>query len=482
MNIIKRMVVIMACGLVLSACQPTPEEEIVVNKNDGKFQQALDATPEETAQVKDTFQVQETEMPVEYPERWQAEFEKYGGRLKFAIDADVIVSDAGSYPVVTIKPYYIPIDQANKIVETIFGTLDVYCALYERTKDQIQDMIVQVKADIKKAENDGDEEMAEQYRETLASMTESLKYAPDEATYNKYNGEYDIYISEGSEQWSIVLREDPLDVKTPSLSIHNIVRSEIGNGYDASVSYGNFSVEQHLFYDDLLLKTKYKDNPVFNTDEAKTAVEKADSFLAEIDIKERVVEQMYAIAASEGSEEIIGYKIFYGKKFNGITIPRNVQFGGSAWANSIQTQENYVAPFDYEQMMVDVTYGEVSCFEWQSAFETNQVLNDDVELMPFDEIMSRAESQLAVKYAYLEGREDETQNLYVDEIILTYAVEPIQNEKYQYMLIPVWAFYGGVDYGEGTEVYEGEIREGRYPIQRSLLTVNAVDGSVIFGR
>jgi hypothetical protein len=70
----------------------------------------------------------------------------------------------------------------------------------------------------------------------------------------------------------------------------------------------------------------------------------------------------------------------------------------------------------------------------------------------------------------------------VDEIILTYAVEPIQNEKYQYMLIPVWAFYGGVDYGEGTEIYGGEIREGRYPYQWSLLTINAVDGSVIFGR
>ena len=468
--------------ILLSACQPTPEEEIVVNKNDGKFQQALDVTPEETAQIDADSQVQETEIPVVYPERWQAEFEKYNGRLKFAIDADVVVSDAKSYPVVTLKPYYVPIEQANKIVEAVFGALDVYCGIYERTKEQIQDMIVQVKADIKKAENDGDEEMAEQYRETLVSMTESLKEAPDEATYRKYKGEYDIYNSKDSEQWSITLRQDPMDVKTPSLSIHNIIRCEMSNGYDTSILYGNFSEDQHIFCDDSILKTEYSDNPIFNTDEAKKAVQKANSFLSDIDIKDRVVEQMYAIAASEGSDEIIGYKVYYGKKFNNIIIPSGVQSGGPVMGNYNEDQENYIAPFTYEQLVVEVTDSKISKFEWEYPFEINEIIKDNIELLPFDEIMSRAETQLAVKYAYLEGREDESQNLYVDEIILTYAVAPIQDKRYQYMLVPVWAFYGGVDYCDKTEVYPGEFREGRYPRHSSLLTINAVDGSVIFGR
>ena len=475
------LLIIIVCWF-FAACQPTPEEEIVVNKNDGKFQQALEATQEETAQIEEALQEQEAQIPVEYPERWQAEFEKYGGRLEFSIDADVIVSDAKNYPVVTLKPYYVPIEQANKIVEAVFGTLDVYCALYERTKEQMQDMIVQVKADIKKAENDGDEEMAEQYRETLASMTESLKDAPDEATYRKYKGEYDVYNSKDYEQLSITLREDPLDVKTPGLSIHNIIRCEMSNGYDTSILYGNLLEEQYMFYDDSLLKIKCLDNPVFNTDQAKKTVKRSNEFLSKIGIEDRIVESMGAIVGSEGSDEIIGYKINYGKKFNGITIPRGVQSGGTAWDNSIQNQENFVAPFVYEQLVVEICNDEVSGFRWDFPYEINEVLKDDVELMPFDEIVSLAETQLAVKYAYLEGREDEIQNLYVDEIILTYAVEPIQNEKYQYMLIPVWAFYGGVDYGTGTEVYGGEIREGRYPNQRSLLTINAVDGSVIFGR
>ena len=464
--------------ILLAACQPTPEEEIVVNKNDGKFEQELQATPTETPVLQET---QHVEAKIKYPENWQAYYEKYDGRLKMTIDAEVIVSDAEKYPIAEIKPYYIPIEQANKMIEAIYGTLDIYCVIYERTKEDIQNMIVQVKADINKAENDGDEEAAEQYRETLNSMVESLKDAPDVAEPQKYSGEYDIYQGEDSEQWSISVRENPLDVHTPYLGIHNIVRSKIGNGYNASVSYGNFSEDQHVFIDESILKTKYSENPIFDTDKAKKAVEIANSFLTEIGIEDRVVEYMLALPESESQDEIIGYKIFYGKKFNGIIIPRNVQFGGSWYGNSIQTEENYIAQFTYEWLEMDVTDGEISGIEWNSPFDIKQIVKDDIELMPFEEIMSKAENQLSVKYAYIENGE-ESRAMYIDEIILTYAVEPIKDKKYEYMLIPVWAFYGGVDYGEGTEVYGGEIREGRYPSQESLLTINAVDGSVIFGR
>ena len=474
----KKIMIIFLCVMMLTACQPTPEEEIVVNKNDGKFEQAMEATPTNTAEPQET---QEERAPIECPERWQGYFEKFGGRLKMDIDAEIVVSDAAKYPVAQIEPYYIPIEQANKMIETIFGTLDIYMVHYKRTKNDIEDMIVQVKADIKKAENEGDEEAAEQYRETLAGMAELLKDAPDVAEPQKYTGEYDIYNGKDSEQWSVEVRENPMDVQTPYLGIHNIVRSEIGNGYDANVIYGDLLEPQYIYANDAFLKTKYSENPIFSTDDAKKAVEIADSFLSEIGIEDRVVEYMMALAKSEGSDEIAGYKIFYGKKFNGIVIPRNIQSGGSGWGNAVQDQENYVAPFSYEWLEVDVKNGEILSFEWSSPFEIKEIIKDDIELMPFDEIMSKAENQLSAKYAYMESGE-EAISMYVDEIILTYAVEPVKDKKYEYMLIPVWAFYGGDDYGEGKEVYPGEVRKGRYRNPSSLLTINAVDGSVIIGR
>jgi hypothetical protein len=95
--------------------------------------------------------------------------------------------------------------------------------------------------------------------------------------------------------------------------------------------------------------------------------------------------------------------------------------------------------------------------------------------------MENAENQLAVKYAYVE-EDDYKEELYVDEIKLTYAVEPIKDRKYEYMLIPVWAFYGGIDYGEGYELSDGTVLKGKNKESISFLTVNAIDGSVILGQ
>jgi hypothetical protein len=95
--------------------------------------------------------------------------------------------------------------------------------------------------------------------------------------------------------------------------------------------------------------------------------------------------------------------------------------------------------------------------------------------------MKNVENQLSVKYSYI-AETNEKYGLYVDEVILTYAVERVIERPNEFMIIPVWAFYGGYDYGDGQKVSDGRFLEGRYRESASLLTVNAVDGSVIFGR
>jgi hypothetical protein len=96
--------------LFFAACQQTPDNEIVVNKDNGLFEQALAATQTENTGVDEAF----SEMGDEYPDEWKAYYEKYNGKLKVTIDAEVSVGNAKEYSVSTIKPYYIPIEQANR--------------------------------------------------------------------------------------------------------------------------------------------------------------------------------------------------------------------------------------------------------------------------------------------------------------------------------------------------------------------------------
>ena len=78
---------LMAAAL-LPGCQPTPEEEFVVNRLDGALEEAVLATPAPPAQY-------------EAPERWTESFDVRGQTVR--IDVAVEVPDAVEYPVLTVQ-------------------------------------------------------------------------------------------------------------------------------------------------------------------------------------------------------------------------------------------------------------------------------------------------------------------------------------------------------------------------------------------
>jgi hypothetical protein len=400
------------------------------------------------------------------------------------VDADVIVSDARTYPVATIKPYYVPIEHTNKIIESLFGSLDVYNGHIERTREQIEEMIVQVKADLQTYDKEDDPEYYASLENTLESLYESRETAPEAAQATKYSGEYSVTQNGACEQWAICIREDPYDIYSPTLQIHHFINSPYGNGFDMSVDYGCFMLDDIPYIDENTGKLKFGENPVFNTDDAKEAVQTANEFLNEIGIEGRYVSNITARCPDESVKDIETYVISFGHIFNGINMPVSANSGGVVPVS----QEDFIQRFEGEILQVEVRDGNVSGARWSSAYTVGTVLNENIELMSFEEIMANAENQLAVKFAYLGSEDSQSMvysggemdyELYVDEIILTYAIQPIKDKKYEYMLVPVWGFYGGYDYGDGCEMVDGSIREGRYIMRGSLLTINAVDGTVI---
>ena len=466
----KNIILAICVTIIFSACQQTPDNEIVVNKDNEKFAQALNATPIESAEQEEL----SDDISLKYPEKWEAYYEKYNGKLKLTIDADVVLGDADKYSVSTIKPYYVPIEQANKIIEAIFGTLDVYNVILEVSKSQIEESIVQVKADIQKAKNADNQDEVDAFEDILESLYKEHKTAPVNVEAIKYDGQYITKKKEGSERHYIRLRKDPYNIFTPSLEIYNVIESPYGNGYSSVITYEFIGREIYNYVDENTNKIKFDENPIFDTEEAMEAIELAEDFLDEIGINDRVLENMIARSSDSNSKDISGYLMYFGKKCNDTIIPLFANLGGA----SSQSADEYIYPLMPENLMVEVSNNEIVYFEWNNMYEIDTSLNDNIELMPFEEIMANVENQLSVKYAYLEDVEL-PYDVYVDEIMLTYAVEPIKDKKYEYMIIPVWAFYGGYDYGDGYEIGDGTTRKGRYVEQASLLTINAVDGTVI---
>ena len=100
------------------------------------------------------------------------------------------------------------------------------------------------------------------------------------------------------------------------------------------------------------------------------------------------------------------------------------------------------------------------------------VLEKDVHLMPFEQILSIAKSMLPLVYAHWEANEA-FYTIKVERITLGYMRVLDRDNPEQVLVIPVWDFFGRVDKDDGTSV-------PRYDEPgATLLTLNAIDGTVI---
>ena len=100
------LALLVALAALLSACQPTPAEEIIVNRGDGALEEAIAATAVPAARY-------------EAPQRWEETFEVRGQTVR--IDMPVEVADASEYPVLTVQRAPFTAQRCVEAVEAYLG-------------------------------------------------------------------------------------------------------------------------------------------------------------------------------------------------------------------------------------------------------------------------------------------------------------------------------------------------------------------------
>ena len=95
-----RRIAIALFALLLTACQPTPEADVVVNKTEGKLEELLVATPEASPAPEVKLKAW-----VNAPESVREDLNGhvYGGELTVHIDAAVEVPEVSRVPVYTVR-------------------------------------------------------------------------------------------------------------------------------------------------------------------------------------------------------------------------------------------------------------------------------------------------------------------------------------------------------------------------------------------
>ena len=102
----------------------------------------------------------------------------------------------------------------------------------------------------------------------------------------------------------------------------------------------------------------------------------------------------------------------------------------------------------YERIMVIVDDSGIANVIWNGNMEIGAILNENVSLLPFEEIVARATEQLKVQNAYLTESDrpeglvrEERRDITITRAELKYMYVR-QRNSLDFMTIPVWDFYG----------------------------------------
>lgn len=129
-------------------------------------------------------------------------------------------------------------------------------------------------------------------------------------------------------------------------------------------------------------------------------------------------------------------------------------------------------PWMYERLRIFIDDKGIFALQWNSPYAVKEIQNDSATLLPFDKIMEIFERMIVVKNeqsgdaASISG----VQIIEINEIRLGLMRVTEKNVGESGVLVPVWDFFG-------TQALGG-VRIGLDGYQ-SLLTINAVDGSII---
>ncbi|MEG0512384.1 MAG: DUF6034 family protein [Clostridia bacterium] len=127
----------------------------------------------------------------------------------------------------------------------------------------------------------------------------------------------------------------------------------------------------------------------------------------------------------------------------------------------------YTPAVGYEQILMAINRdGQITNFMWSNPYALGEATEAQA-LISFDSILAIARQMMPLKYQWEEARGGDVL-MSVDRIDLGYMAL-LQRDKLSFALTPVWNFYGNLE----------NIADGSRSVVVPLLTVNAIDGTVV---
>lgn len=462
----KVLLILLICTVCfLIACQPTPDKPPVVGKNDGKFEAKI-------------LQTQGTSQSFSYPDNWKQDFENNEGKVTIQIDAKLEVPDVSAYPVVNVAPASFTNDDIKRMIDYFFDGKPVYDDNGKHTKSELNKYILQDKADLKTLEQSGKvhytakvftaEEIPNEKKMILDSIKQSealYSGMPDKVERKPSKPELK---EESGCKWC-----DFVDAPSGeySLSFQASLRS------DRTADYIWFDKNYCSRYDKL--SDVSNDQPKGMDMSPEDAENMAKKMCADIGIGE-VMTTGKNIANYEGlDEKFTGiknspqcYVFYFCKPVQGIPVTYFSDYEGTTTFGP-DGNPNYIYPWVAEVIEVMVSNNGIVSLHWDNPSAIKDTVNQNVALLSWDDIKERAVQQFRIKNIdqYGTGAGPDKLSIKIDKITLGMMHIAKKDNQNEFMYVPVWDFFG-------KRIFKGD--SGDSPeMACSLLTINAIDGSII---
>jgi hypothetical protein len=448
---------------MLFACQPTPEEEAVIGKGDGKLEELIVKTPS-------------TADSGLQPQRWEHEIDFPESGVKVVIDADIEVPAVQELPAVLVTPHDNTPEEAQKYVNIFMQGQPIFKAVYARTQEVVQQDILDIKARIEgEKSNTGETEEDRQsslefLNSQLQTLEEEYLQAPEDIAKTPATVQFKKTEDTNLEyDWSMEIQADLGKSMPASLSI---LFSE-----DNYVNYITFKNEDtRIAYSESFDAKEVANGMNISLDDAQ---QQAEELLEKLGIED--VELASAKIGTSLSGKLSPddpnilldpatkqcYIFHFCRKINGVGMNYfEICYG----FDTEKDEPVYSKTWDAEEIYVAVDDTGIIEFRFLNRGDIKETVNPNVALLDFDSIKQIFEKQITYQRVWSDSVTTSDSVITIKKIVLGLARVKMKDDTY--MLMPVWDFVGG--WSSVDMVGGGNVEENK-----SFLTINAVDGSVI---
>ena len=484
-----------AAALLLSACQKTPEKPIVVQKDQAQMVETARGDPAEIAKPPVREQVQAPERIV---------FATEDGKLRILADASVFVPEVSRMPVCRVSAADFTQEQAAAFWDALVGGVPM---VHQRergvyTHSELEREILRCQRAIAELPNDETrfhvESTPEEYIRSrteslnaqIAEYTARLATAPEEIVPEAADGTLRRMDAYGVNDIGVVGYYDGIHAYADgvcSFEIENnpVYTRDYGERVGASLAFGSRDIGRPVNGRYIRRAIPVDAGTVLTAEQLAAAGHTPAEAKALVEALIRRTGAPFAVkelwlldAAAPGSDLEEGLSRRDAHYAYHVACERIV--GGAACATGFQRA--YEAGQDhaayrewvYESFDAMVDASGIACVEWRSPYALGEALVSDAALLPFSEVRAVFEQMMRVTWLP-KTDEVEQMTLYVSEVRLELMRIREANSWTTGLLVPVWDFFGVRERTYGAD-FDNEVDR---TIVTHLLTINAIDGSVI---